>query len=191
MAMCPLESPADLAPERVRPFKRREYEAIVAQGWFEDERIELLQGVIVEMTPHNPRHAAVVERLTNRLGRLAADRASVRVQLPLAVSDDSMPEPDVALVPPGDHDQAHPTGALLVVEVADASLRKDRRIKADLYARAGVAEYWVVNLVDRLIEVHTDVVAGAYTRVTPARPGESIRLRALPDVEIAVGEVLR
>ena len=186
-----LETLAGIAPERVRALRRVEYEQMVSQGLFANERIELLEGVIVEMSPQNPRHAAVVERLTNKLARLVSDRASLRVQLPLATSDRSMPESDLAIVALGDYDAGHPTTALLVVEVAEASLRKDRRVKSEVYARAGVPEYWVVNLIDGLIEVHADVGGDAYTRITPARPGESIRLHAFPDVEIAVGEILR
>jgi len=78
-----------------------------------------------------------------------------------------------------------------VVEVAETSLRKDRSVKAALYARAGIPEYWVVNLIDRAIEVHTDVTSGAYTRMTPMHPGSDIRLRAFPDVAIAVNDIVR
>ncbi len=164
---------------------------MVAQGLFTDERIELLEGVIVEMSPQNPRHAAVVERLTNRLVRAVGDRASVRVQLPLAISDESMPEPDLALVPLADYDREHPTTAWLVIEVADASLRKDRRVKGEVYARGGVLEYWVVNLIDGCIEVHADAVDLAYKTVTSVRAGESLHLRRFPDVEVAVADMLR
>jgi Uma2 family endonuclease len=189
--MSGLKDLADIAPERVRPLRRVEYEAMVGQGLFANERIELLEGVIVEMSPQNPRHAAVVERLTNQLARLVGNRASLRVQLPLAVSDESMPEPDLALVPFGDYDRAHPTAAWLVVEVADASLRKDRRVKAEVYARAGVGEYWVVNLIDERIEVHAEITGSTYNSITSVRAGESIRLRQFPDVEIAVADILR
>jgi Uma2 family endonuclease len=182
---------ADIAPERVRPLRRVEYEAMVAQGLFADERIELLEGVIVEMSPQNPRHAAAVERLTNLLSRLVGGRASLRVQLPLGVSDESLPEPDLSLVPFGDYSRAHPTTAWLVAEVAEASLRKDRRVKGEVYARAGIPEYWVVNLIDDRIEVHSEIAASAYTSVTSVSPGELIRLRQFPDVEIAVADVLR
>jgi Uma2 family endonuclease len=164
---------------------------MVAEGLFADERLELLDGVIVEMSPQNPRHAAVVERLTNKLAALLAGRASLRVQLPFAASSESMPEPDLAVVPIADYDRAHPSKAWLVVEVADASLRKDRLVKAEVYARAAVAEYWIVNLVDDLIEVQTEVAGSAYVRRTPARPGESIRLQSFPDAEIAVSDILR
>lgn len=182
---------ADLAPERVRRLRRREYEQMVAARLFEGERVELLEGVIVEMSPQNPLHAGTVQKLTRVLGRAVIGLADLRVQLPLAVSDESLPEPDVALVTQQDFDAEHPTSALLVVEVAEASLRKDRNVKAALYARAGVPEYWVVNLIDRLIEVHADVVSGAYTHVTSVRPGDVIRLRAFPDLVIAVSDIVR
>ena len=189
--MSALDRLADIAPERVRPLRRVEYEKMVAEGLFEGERLELLEGVIVEMSPQDPRHAGTVHKLTRVLGHALAGGADVRVQLPLVASDESVPEPDVALVKPGDYEDAHPATAFLVVEVAETSLRKDRTLKADLYARSGVPEYWIVNLVDRLIEVHTDVAGAAYTHVTPAHPGESIRLRAFPDIEIAVSEIIR
>ena len=191
MTMSPLDHLADLAPERVRPLKRTEYETMVVAGLFEDERVELLEGVIVEMSPQSPSHAAAIQRLDRVLQRLIGDRASIRVQMPFAAGDLSLPEPDVAVVPPGDYETAHPAQALLVIEVADSSLRKDRRLKVEIYARAGVPEYWVVGLFDGLVEVHTEPTAGAYRRVTPAGRGDRIRPGAFPDIEIAVDDILR
>ena len=189
--MSVLERLAELAPERIRPLRRSEFESLVAQGRFEGERVELIEGVLVEMTPQAPGHAACVQRLTRVLSRMLTGRADVRVQLPLAVSDDSLPEPDIAVVPVADFDDRHPTSALLVVEVAGTSLRKDRLVKADLYARAGVPEYWLVNLLDRHIEVHTGPSASAYTGVAESAVGTSIRLIAFADVEVAVSDILR
>jgi Uma2 family endonuclease len=191
MAMSPLDHLADLAPERVRPLKRTEYETMVAAGLFEDERVELLEGVIVEMSPQSPSHAAAIQRLDRILQRLVGERASIRVQMPFVAGDLSLPEPDVAVVPPGDYERAHPAEALLVIEVADSSLRKDRLVKAEIYARAGVPEYWVVGLLDELVEVHTEPAGVAYGRVTRAQRGDWIRPVALPDVAIAVDDVLR
>jgi Uma2 family endonuclease len=102
-----------------------------------------------------------------------------------------MPEPDLAVVPMADYDSGHPATAWLVVEVADASLRKDRLVKGEVYARAGVLEYWVVNLIDGCIEVHADAIDLVYTSVASARAGDSIRLRRFPDVELAVADILR
>jgi Uma2 family endonuclease len=189
--MSMLDHLVDISPERVRPLQRSEYEKMAAEGRFEGERVELLEGFIVEMSPQDPRHAGAVQRLTQVLARALLGRADIRVQLPLAVSKESLPEPDAAVVAPGDYDDEHPHTAFLVVEVAERSLRKDRHIKADLYATAGVVEYWIVNLVDRLIEVHTDIAGTRYARVTPARYSDSIRLCAFPDVEIAVSDIVR
>lgn len=191
ITMSPLDHLADLAPERVRPLKRTEYETMVVAGLFEDERVELLEGVIVEMSPQSPGHAAAIQRLDRVLQRLIGDRASIRVQMPFAAGDLSLPEPDVAVVPRGDYETAHPAQALLVIEVADSSLRKDRRLKVEIHARAGVPEYWVVGLVDGLVEVYTEPADGAYRRVTPARRGDRIRPAAFPDIAIAVDDILR
>ena len=179
-----------VAPERLRPLRRVEYEQMVGEGLFHDERIELLKGVIVALGPQGPPHAATVQRLTSRLVIALAGKGEVRIQLPLAVGDDSLPEPDVAVVAPGDHDQAHPTTAFLIVEVSDTSLNKDRLVKAELYAIAAVPEYWIANISAGVIEAHTDPVAGRYTRVTPYRPGDSVRLRAFPDVDLRVADIL-
>jgi Uma2 family endonuclease len=183
---------ADLvAPERLRPIQRDEFERTVEQGLFRDERIELLQGVLVEMSPQGTRHAATIQRLTAKLVALLVGRADVRIKLPLAVTPDSLPEPDVAVVASGDYDRAHPTTAFLVIEVAESSLNKDRLVKAALYATAAVQEYWIVDVVAGVIEIHTDPISGRYTREIPARPGDILRLRAFADVEIQVADILR
>jgi Uma2 family endonuclease len=182
--------PRDLAPERIRPLRRVEFDRLVELGRFEDERVELLFGALVEMTPPGPPHATVVDRLTRMLVRALGDRAWVRVQNPLALTEDSEPEPDLALVPPGDYAEAHPDRAYLVIEVADASLNKDRRIKASLYASAGIPAYWIVNLRDRVIEVHEAPANGAYQRVGRHAHGEVLSLPAFPDLAIPVDDVL-
>jgi Uma2 family endonuclease len=186
-----LDRLADLAPERVRPLKRVEFERLVDAGVFDDERVELLDGAIVEMSPQSALHAATIRRLTKTLVLAAADRAEVCPQLPFAASDVSLPEPDLALVPPGASDEAHPDRALLVVEVALASLRKDRLLKTEIYARAGVPEYWIVNLAERVVEIHTSPRDGAYAAVRAVGRTETIRLVALPDVAVAVSDFLK
>lgn len=181
-----------VATERVRPLRRIEYERMAEEGFFaEDEKIELLDGVLVEMTPQGISHAAAIERLTHLLVLALAPRARVRVQLPYAASDISEPEPDLAVVPPGDPEQSHPDRALLLIEVAESSLNKDRRVKTRIYAAASVPEYWVVDVSGRTIEVRSEPAEGSYRKVRVARPGESIRLQAFPDVEIAVSDVVR
>lgn len=164
---------------------------MVEEGFFGAERVELVEGLIVEMSPQGARHAATIQRLTTRLVPMLLGRAEIRVQAPLAVSDHSLPEPDLAAVVPGDADQAHPKTAFLVVEVSEASLNKDRLVKASLYAGAEIPEYWIVDIVAAVIEVHSDPVGGRYSRVTPARVGDGLRLRAFPDVELRVSDILR
>jgi Uma2 family endonuclease len=182
---------SDLGPERVRPLKRVEYERLVHEGLFDDERIELLGGVIVEMSPQDTRHSAIIERLSRLLMAAVASDASVRIQLPFVASEFSLPEPDLAVVPRLSYDDAHPERANLIVEVANSSLRKDRSIKSELYARAGVPEYWVVNIGDRAVEVHTLPRDGAYTNVSIARPGDMLSLAVLGGAELAVSDFLR
>lgn len=176
---------------QVRPLRRLEYDQLVELGAFAEERLELLHGMLVTvMSPQRPRHAETTSRLAKRLVRLLGDRGEVRVQCPLAVSGDSEPEPDVAVVPPGDYSREHPRWASLVIEVAEDSLEKDRTIKSRLYAAAGVPEYWIVNLVDDLVEVHTCPSGEAYATAERAARGQTLRLVRHPDVEVAVDEVI-
>jgi len=182
--------PAAIAPERARPLRRCEYDRLVELGVFEGERIELLEGVLVAMTPQNAPHSGSIQRLNSILVPRLAGRAEVRVQLALAVSDDSEPEPDIAVVRPGRRFDEHPSTALLVIEVADASLRKDRGIKAALYARAGVPEYWIVDLPARVLEVHRDPQGDAYATVERHGRGETVPLLTFPDVAVDVAEIV-
>jgi len=171
--------------------RRVEYERLGQEGFFDDdERVELLEGVIVQMSPRGTRHDAAIERLNRFFVLALADRAVVRPQLAYAASDISEPEPDLAIVAAGDHDLAHPAEAFLLIEVADSSLSKDRRVKGRIYAAAGVPEYWVVDVTAGAIEVSTNPAGDAYGETRVARRGESIRLQAFPDVEIAVSDVV-
>jgi Uma2 family endonuclease len=127
----------------------------------------------------------------NRLLILAVgDGAFVLPQLPLAAADDSEPEPDLALVPAGDYEREHPRTALLVIEIADSSVRKDRNIKAPIYAAAGVAEYWIVFVSERVVEVHREPRDGRYGRVETIGRGAVIELVGLPGVRIATDDFL-
>lgn len=176
--------------EHSRAIRRVEYERMQELGLFQDERVELLYGFIVRMPPKGPPHDSAVQRLTKLLVPRLVGRADVRVQSAFAASDGSEPEPDIAVVSEGEYRDAHPSEALLLVEVADSSLSVDRTIKAQLYAESNVPEYWVVNVRDRIVEVHTDIVRGAYTHVRPYRTGEEIALQRFSDVVIAVDDVL-
>ena len=163
---------------------------MVELGFFSDERVELLYGVIVRMSPHGPRHDAAIEKLTELLVLLVAGRASVRVQSAFAASDGSEPEPDIAIVPKRDHRDTHPSEALLIIEVADSSLALDRGAKAKLYAESAVPEYWVVNVREGVVEVYDAIEAESYSRVVRYARGEQIEIGALPNATVSVDAFL-
>lgn len=174
---------------------RARYWQLVRDGTIgPDDRVELLDGVIVAMSPQSPSHAGVVRKLTQWLAAAVGTRGSLQVQLPLDLGDTTVPEPDVALVSgrPEDYMTAHPTTALLVVEVADSSLLQDRLTKAPLYAAAGVPEYWLVNLRDPCVEVYRQPLAHErrYAETRLLRPGDGLAPLAWPGVAIAVEEIL-
>jgi Uma2 family endonuclease len=189
MVSCLMIDASLLLPERPRPLKRAEYDRLVALGAFEDERIELLHGVLVDMSPNDPGHVSPIDRLNMILAPALLGRAIVRVQSPIVAHDESEPEPDVAVVPLGDYRQQHPAFALLVIEVALSSLNKDRKVKAPLYAATGFPEYWIVNVAEKAIEVHLAPRGGIYSRVTRHTAGDVLRPEALPDVAVKVTDV--
>jgi Uma2 family endonuclease len=181
---------AALPVERLRPLHRSEYDRLVELGVFGDERLELLYGMLVAMSPQGAAHAFAIEQLYALLRDGLKGRAVVRSQSPLAAPDESEPEPDVAVLPPGRYIDQHPDRALFVIEVADSSLKQDRRLKARLYAAMKVPEYWIVNLVDSRFEIHTEIVDGRYTKVTTHGQEESVSPHAFPDLQIRIEEVL-
>jgi Uma2 family endonuclease len=174
----------------VRKLTRREYDRLIEMGWFANERIELIDGILVQMSPQGSRHAEVVTRLTDWLMPSLAGRARVRVQLPFAAADDAEPEPDVAVVPPADYVGGHPERAFLVVEVAESSSLTDRTIKAGLYARAGIPEYWLVDLTLKIVEVYRHPLGGAYTAVMRAGLDATLSPAAFADLHRPVAELL-
>ena len=129
------------------------FERMVASGALEGEPVELLEGLLVEVNPQGPEHATVIRRLTRHL---ATARAWLGVQLPLEAEWGSLPEPDLALVEDEPPHGRHPRTALLAVEVVVSSHDKDRGVKCDLYARAGVPTYWLVDVMGKVVEVRSD-----------------------------------
>lgn len=182
--------PRQLEPERILPLRRAQFDRMVEAGIFDDQRVELLRGVLVEMSPQGAPHADVSALLTELLIRALPTTAQVRCHLPFAASDVSEPEPDVAVYPARRFGDDHPARAHLIVEVSDSSLRKDRGLKSEIYAEASVPEYWVVDLVHGTVEVRTEPVDGHYTRMTTYRRGQRIALVAFPDVALATDEFL-
>jgi Uma2 family endonuclease len=183
---------SEIAPARPRLISRAEYNRMVSLGFFEeDEKIELLRGVIVEMSPEGTPHAGVLERLLMLLAPQVVGWASVRVQSPFAASADSQPEPDLAVVLPGSRRLDHPGTALLLVEVAWSSLRKDRQVKTGIYAEAGVPEYWVVNLREGVVEVFRDPSSEGYRERTSWGPGSVLEPVALRGLRLAFDEFMQ
>ena len=176
-----------------RHLSRLEYERLAEAGYFQPgERAELVDGVVYAMTPQKSRHVTGVQLTAEALRALAPVGTSLRIQMPLALTDDSEPEPDVALVPGTfrDYRDAHPTTALLVVEVADSSLFHDRRRKAPLYARAAIPDLWLLDLVHGRLEVFRDPVGGKYSTHLVLGPGDAVSPLWRPESRIAVADLL-
>jgi Uma2 family endonuclease len=178
-----------------RRFTVDEYHRIARAGVLgEDDRVELLEGAIVEMGPIGSRHAACVDRLNRLLSRLVGDGFLVRVQSPLRLGPYSEPAPDITVLRFRDdfYADAHPgpEDALLVVEVADTSLEIDRGIKCPLYAAAGVPEVWIVDLAGRYVEVRRQPGKGEYIQQFRVSSGEPLIAEGLPDLVLGAGDVL-
>src|SRR5690349_7732204 len=152
------------APLTLRRWKRTEYERLVGLGIFEGEPIELIGGQLVVAEPQHPYHTSSLNAVEYAIRASLPFGWLVRTQSPVSLDEESEPEPDLVVVPgrPSDYRAAHPSAApVLVIEVAESSLTFDRLQKGSLYARAGVHDYWIVNLVDRLLEVYRDAIADA------------------------------
>lgn len=172
----------------------QEYEKMIDAGIFaSNERVELLAGEIVEVAPQDARHATGVRAAEETLRVAYGSGFDVRVQLPLALGTDSEPEPDVAVVRGHwrDFRTAHPTSALLVVEVSDSSLAVDRSRKGRIYATAGIPEYWIVNLIDDVVEVYRDPRPDlGYATHVDVGADQSIAPLSLPSARIAAKDLL-
>lgn len=176
-------------------FTADEYERMGEAGILsEDDRVELIDGEVVQMAPIGIRHAACVDRLTMLLSRAAPEGVIVRVQNPVRVGEHSEPQPDIALLKPriDSYTEGHPTSGdiLLLVEVADTTLLEDRRVKMPLYGRSGLSEVWLVNLPEDKIEVYSNPLNGVYQRVELAGRGQSLAVPGLPNVSLSVQSIL-
>ena len=172
---------------------RVEYDRAVEAGAFEPEaKLELIDGNLHAMTPEGSRHAVGIELVAHCLRHVFDSGFHVRVQHPLAADDYSEPEPDVAVVsgPMRDYRDAHPRSAVLVVEVSHESLRNDRTVKQRLYARCGIAEYWILALPDSCLEVYRKPAGDSYQSVTHHRAGDKVAPLARPDAQIVVDDLL-
>ncbi|MBI2760266.1 MAG: Uma2 family endonuclease [Chloroflexi bacterium] len=178
-----------------RRFTVEDYERMVAAGILEeDDRVELIEGDIIEMAAAGGRHIWCVVRLTNWLGTHLSGRALVSVQNPIRLSRHSEPEPDIALLRlpsgPSSDDVPAANQVLLLIEVADTSLAHDRQTKLPLYAVAGIPEVWIVDLGSGRIEVYRQPVDGSYSVTTAHGRDDVIAPLAFPDLAIPCAEIL-
>ena len=184
--------PGDIAKRR---FTADEYQLMGQAGILSaDDRVELIDGEVVEMTPIGTVHTSAVMRATRALMLAAGTRAGVRGQVPIRLGDFSEPEPDLALVKWRDdfYGTAHPgpDDILLVIEMADTSLRYDRQVKVPLYARHGIVEYWLVDLAAHSVTCYTSPGDDTYRKVSVHGPGETLSPGSLLDVRIATNDLL-
>lgn len=172
-----------------------EYERMGEAGIFPpDARLELLEGEIYEMSPIGSQHAACVDALALILTEMASRKFIVRTQSPIRLDDFSEPQPDIALLGWRDdfYRHAHPTPAdiLLVIEVADTTLESDRRYKLPLYAKAGIAEAWLVNLPEESIELYAEPADGAYQVTKEFKRGEEAQAHTIAGLRVGVAAVI-
>jgi Uma2 family endonuclease len=178
-----------------RLFNVVEYHQMAQAGILgEDDRVELIEGEIVEMAPIGSRHQAGVDRLAELFFRQVADRAVVRVQGPIRLGVRSEPQPDITLLlrRPDFYAIYHPgpRDVLLVVEVSDTTIDYDRQVKVPLYAPYGIPELWVVVLELEVVEIYRRPTAEGYQEVSQARRGQRLSPEAFPDLELAVDDIL-
>jgi Uma2 family endonuclease len=187
------------APLTLRRWKRVEYDRLVDLGVFEGEPLELLDGQLIVAEPKGAYHSSAVSAVDYVLRAVLPAGWIVRTQAPVSLDDDSEPEPDLVVVPgrPADYRHAHPQRPALTIEVSDSSLQFDRQRKSSLYARAGIDDYWIVNLIDRVLEVYRDpgpepsaFYGWQYRSVTTLAPPAVVVPLAFASSRIAVADLL-
>src|SRR5215510_1536053 len=178
---------------------RAEYDRLVGLGAFEGCPIELIGGQLVVAEPQGAYHTSAISRLEYAVRAVLPDGWFVRTQAPVSLDDDSEPEPDLVVVAgrPGDYGEAHPAHPALAVEVAESSLAFDRQHKGSLYARAGILDYWIVNLVGRVLEIYRDpgpnpsaAYGWRYRSITTLRSGDVVVPLAFRSSRLAVADLL-
>lgn len=166
-------------------------------GFFDGKKVELIRGEIIELEPMKSPHATSVQLVSDALLKVFKKDASVRQQLPLALSKQNEPLPDIAVVTGSvrDYSEAHPKSALLVVEIAETTLLYDRTTKAEIYAQAGISEYWILNLKERTVEAYRNPSKNGsrkyyYAEQTIYREDQFISPLAMPKAKLKVAEFL-
>lgn len=189
-----------MSEARNRPWTRIEYEKLIELGIFQPgEAIELIGGQLIVSEPQGALHYTAILRTARALEVVFGAGWVVRIQGPIGLDDDSEPEPDVSVVRGRieDYRAVHPSRPDLTVEVAETSLDVDRKHKGGAYARAGLVDYWIINLIDRVLEVYREPAADPsapfgwrYTRRAVFRPPAQVCPLAMPSAVIRVADLL-
>ncbi len=188
----PMGSISDAVTLRKRKFDVDEYHRLGEAGILgRGERVELIDGELVELAPIGGEHATIVSRLNMILARQCDSSQIVHVQNPLRLDRTSEPQPDLVLARliPGFRDVPNFKDALLVIEVADSTYHYDRKIKAPLYARAGVPELWIVDCQNRCVEVHEDAKSDGYEKVTVADDTAALVPRLAENIQVRLADL--
>ncbi len=172
---------------------RQDFAKMAAKGIFHpEERLELIRGNIIQMSPQTSFHATTIRLIEEALRSVCLQDCDVRVQLPIALMADSEPEPDIAVVSgkPRDYRDRHPETALLIVEVSDSTLILDRKHKKKLYAGCKIPEYWILNLKDRCLEVYRKPVKESYRIQEVFHAEDTVSPLFNPEASVAVADLL-
>lgn len=178
-----------------RPFTTTEYHKLLENGFFtEDDRVELIDGEIITMSPIGPKHAGCVNRLINYLSQKVGKAAIVAAQNPVWLNEYSEPQPDISLLKPRAdfYSLSHPTpqDTLVAIEVADSTLEIDRQIKIPKYAQAGISEAWLIDLVNDRIEIYALPNEGVYQEIRIVLRHQEIVSRTLPQLKLKAEDIL-
>ncbi len=181
--------------ETTRLWSVDEYHRMIQTGILgPEERVELIEGQIVEMSPQLPPHATATGCASEYLKELLGIRVTIRLQVPVTLRPKSEPEPDIALVQPThrryrDHHPA-PSEIFLIIEVADTTLKSDRQTKARMYAKANIADYWIIDVKNRCLFVLRSPGQETYLQETVLAPDGYVTPLAFPDISVSVEELL-
>jgi len=190
---------AEISGIQRRKFSKAEYYRMAEMGFFNGQRVELIDGEVILMSPQEAGHATAVELVARILEKAFGEGYHVRDQKPLDLGEGQEPEPDATVVvgSPRDYAQSHPKTAVLVVEVALSSVDYDREVKGSLYAKSGIPEYWLLNLRDRRLEVFREpipmpeqIFGFGYKSMRIYLPDETVSPLAKPDAQVKVADML-
>jgi Uma2 family endonuclease len=183
-----------MVPTKVKLWTVDDYHRMVETGILtEGDRVELLEGQIIEMNPQLPPHAATTQRTFRYLDRLLESVAYIRMQLPVTLKPKSEPEPDIAVVriDPNEYGDRHPAPdeIFLIIEVADSTLLGDRQQKAPIYAKAGIPDYWILDVNTRQVYVFREPTQDGYQQETILTTNTMLAPVAFPNIAIPLNQL--